>query len=114
MAGGIVSNATVYRSRRLPHFDGPELLTYVAQCGAERCCLLGELGIVGKQVAVGGEHCPAPAGVCDDRSVGVEGRDVPASKVACAFEITGMGMQGAATDLFWPCSDDEIVGAQYS
>src|ERR1044071_2084318 len=60
------------------------------------------------------EHCPTAARVCDDRRVRIESLDVLASEFACAFKISGVCVQRAATYLFGWCRDAEIIRAQHA
>jgi len=63
-------------------------------------------------MAVSRQHSATAARVRDDWSIGVEGLNVPSSKLASAFQISRMRVQGATTNLVWGRADIQIVGDQ--
>src|ERR1043165_8222871 len=65
-------------------------------------------------MSVRGQHRAAAAGVSDDWSVRVKGRDVLAGQLARAFEISRMSGQRAATYLLGGRADVQIIRAQHS
>src|SRR5882672_9117972 len=76
------------------------MLAHVADAGAEFARPLGVLRIMLKQMSIRSQHRSAPAGIGDDwRLIGFESIDVLAGERAGAFNIAGVRMQGAATNL---------------
>src|SRR5215204_5576518 len=65
-------------------------------------------------MTIGREHCAAATGVCNDRSIRVECRDVSSGKFTSALEIACVRMQSAAAYLFAWRVDVEVVGAQHA
>src|SRR5947207_6621800 len=76
------------------------MLYHIADARAEFACRLGVLRIMLKQMSIRSQHRSAPAGIGDYwRLIGFESIDVLAGERAGAFNIAGVRMQGAATNL---------------
>src|ERR1041384_1930803 len=111
MTRGVVRHGALDGSLGRPHFHRGELLAHISRSCAEVCCGVSEFFVVDKEMCVCREHRPTAAGVCDDRSTGVESLDVLTREFACAFEIACVCMQRAATHLFGWCRDGEVVSS---
>src|SRR5882672_5478241 len=100
MTGSIVGRAFDSNRRAITKPDRFELLPYVAHPRAEvtRACRV--FFILSQQVSVRGEHRAAATGVrYDGLTTLAKSIDVLSRQDACAIELAGMRMQGAATDL---------------
>src|SRR5882762_3147605 len=100
MTGSIVGRALDSNRRAVTKSDRFELLSDVAHPRAEATRPPGVLFILSQQMSVRGEHRAAAAGVrYHGRTAIAKGIDVLSRQDACAIELAGMRMQGAATDL---------------
>src|SRR5260370_39573594 len=92
------------------------LLSHAPHWGGELGGRLNIFRVRRQQMSIGDEHRATTAGIRDDREIPASGEsvDVLTRQLARAFEVAGVGMQGAAADLACRCLDRAAVCAKYS
>src|SRR5205085_12576389 len=114
MTRGVVSHWCLDIAQCSSHAGSLELLTHVASSRAEVHRRLSQLFVIRKQMTVSSKHRTATAGVGNSRTIALEGRDVFPCEFARAFQISGVRVQCAATNLLRRRGDLDVIRAQNS